>query len=441
MNWLEFVLVVQEEEGRREEFSRGCLFCQQFFNDAQDLLSHMASVHNFDIGQADILVFIPEFLNKIDAQMQELVCLYCEKLFKSRRVLKEHMRKKMHKKLNPENNDWDKYYLVNYLESGKTQQDFSREESEVCRTEEESPSVWDDTERVENEDVQTGAVQPQEIFTRQPQEQHVIGALTGTPLKSEGDEETVGKSRGDKENTGSINTQSGEDTRSREPSVKIPHSPCMQSPTVNPAAVRTSLSSGSQGGARPRSSIGDAAAGGRPACRSSGGRPEDRASSRLKAEVEVGTDHVNPFHHQAETDGPPGTGKKDVVIAAPYSSDWRSPNMQRGLASQSMQVNSYAVEINKFSQCFNVVTDMSVPGNTSVRKYKCIICPDIGVLHGDSMLLEHEQGSKHIKQLKEKTQLIKKPDRRDFISKVNPSQSKDSSVRCNLCPGTDRQTS
>lgn len=151
MDRLEFVLEVQEEERRNDQFNRGCLFCRQEYTSAADLLSHMAFDHNFNIGQADNLVFIPEFLDKIDAQLEQLICLYCEKLFKSREVLKEHMRKKMHKKLNPKNKDWDKYYLVNYLEFGKTWQDFSREESE-CRAEEEPPSAWDDTEKEDNED-------------------------------------------------------------------------------------------------------------------------------------------------------------------------------------------------------------------------------------------------------------------------------------------------
>merc|ERR1719384_2081397 len=148
MDRLEFVLEVQEEERRNDQFCRGCLFCRQEYTNAADLLSHMAFDHNFNIGQADNLVFIPEFLDKIEAQLEELVCLYCEKLFKSREVLKEHMRKKM----NTKNKEWDKYYLVNYLESGKTWQDFSREESEPYRAEEEPPSAWDDTEREDNED-------------------------------------------------------------------------------------------------------------------------------------------------------------------------------------------------------------------------------------------------------------------------------------------------
>ena len=56
-------------------------------------------------------------------------------------VLKEHMRKKMHKKLNPKNKMWDRFYLVNYLESGKTWEDFCREDGD--RPEDEVPSGWD----------------------------------------------------------------------------------------------------------------------------------------------------------------------------------------------------------------------------------------------------------------------------------------------------------
>ena len=150
MDRLEFVLQVQEEERRNENFRRGCLFCRQEFTSAAELLSHMAFDHNFNIGQADNIVFIEEFLDKIDQKLEQLVCLYCEKLFKSREVLKEHMRKKMHKKLNPKNKEWDKYYLVNYLEFGKTWEDFSKEES--YRTEEELPSGWDEGEREGNDD-------------------------------------------------------------------------------------------------------------------------------------------------------------------------------------------------------------------------------------------------------------------------------------------------
>lgn len=44
-----------------------------------------------------------------------LQCLYCERIFKDKTVLKEHMRKKQHKKINPKNRKYDKFYVINYL--------------------------------------------------------------------------------------------------------------------------------------------------------------------------------------------------------------------------------------------------------------------------------------------------------------------------------------
>ena len=46
-----------------------------------------------------------------------LHCLFCEKLFKDRTSLKDHMRKKQHKKINPKNKEYDRFYIINYLVS------------------------------------------------------------------------------------------------------------------------------------------------------------------------------------------------------------------------------------------------------------------------------------------------------------------------------------
>jgi hypothetical protein len=48
-----------------------------------------------------------------------LHCLFCNKVFKNQIVLKEHMRKKQHKKINPKDTEFDKFYVINYLEMGK----------------------------------------------------------------------------------------------------------------------------------------------------------------------------------------------------------------------------------------------------------------------------------------------------------------------------------
>ena len=87
-----------------------------------------------------------------------LLCLYCEGVFKDRITLKEHMRKKQHKKINPNNTEYDRYiyiyiyiqslyttapqsippsiirfYVINYLEAGRTWQEVLAEEDEGKR--------------------------------------------------------------------------------------------------------------------------------------------------------------------------------------------------------------------------------------------------------------------------------------------------------------------
>lgn len=46
-----------------------------------------------------------------------LQCLYCNGVFKDRSTLRDHMRKKQHKKLNPQDKRYDKFYVINYLVS------------------------------------------------------------------------------------------------------------------------------------------------------------------------------------------------------------------------------------------------------------------------------------------------------------------------------------
>jgi hypothetical protein len=109
---LEQVLAVQERERDDQTFRRGCLFCRQEFTRHRDLFDHMAFDHNFSVGQPDNLVYVSKFLDLIESKLEALLCLHCEKVFKSREVLKEHMRKKQHKQLNPRNTVWDQVGLL-----------------------------------------------------------------------------------------------------------------------------------------------------------------------------------------------------------------------------------------------------------------------------------------------------------------------------------------
>ncbi|KAK2163112.1 hypothetical protein LSH36_85g01007 [Paralvinella palmiformis] len=122
---LEEILSEQQRERTDKDFYRKCLFCkQQFAGNRVELFDHMVYEHNFSVGKPDNMVYTGELLDLLDNTLHSLQCLYCEKTFKDRHVLKEHMRKKQHKRLNPKNKKYDKYYIINYLELGKNWESF-----------------------------------------------------------------------------------------------------------------------------------------------------------------------------------------------------------------------------------------------------------------------------------------------------------------------------
>lgn len=56
-------------------------------------------------------------LNWCQDVVGSLRCLYCEKEFPNRTILKSHMRKKHHFKINSDNKRYDEFYLANYVVS------------------------------------------------------------------------------------------------------------------------------------------------------------------------------------------------------------------------------------------------------------------------------------------------------------------------------------
>lgn len=79
------------------------------------------------MGNPHNLVFIDDLIEKIDQKFNDLTCLYCDKVFPEKHTLKEHMRKKLHKRINQENKEYDKYFMVNYLEIDKDWHDIKKE--------------------------------------------------------------------------------------------------------------------------------------------------------------------------------------------------------------------------------------------------------------------------------------------------------------------------
>ncbi|KAJ3183405.1 hypothetical protein HDU87_006724 [Geranomyces variabilis] len=137
------MLKIQEKE-RLEDPShpRKCLFCKVQCPNRTLLFKHMFSEHGFNIGLPDNLVEVSDFLETLQKKLAGLQCLYCEKIFKTSAVLRKHMRKKKHFKINPRNRGYDRFYIINYLEPGKNWEAFENEkyESDEDRKEEE----WED---------------------------------------------------------------------------------------------------------------------------------------------------------------------------------------------------------------------------------------------------------------------------------------------------------
>ena len=55
-------------------------------------------------------------------------CLYCEKLFPDYPTLKDHMRKKQHKRINGRNHAYDQFYPISYLQPGQSWEEVQAED-------------------------------------------------------------------------------------------------------------------------------------------------------------------------------------------------------------------------------------------------------------------------------------------------------------------------
>ncbi|XP_074921688.1 zinc finger protein 277 isoform X2 [Chelonoidis abingdonii] len=74
-----------------------------------------------------------------------LQCLYCEKIFRDKNTLKDHMRKKQHRRINAKNTEYDRFYIINYLEFGKSWEEVqSEDDRELLDNVEEDWSDWEE---------------------------------------------------------------------------------------------------------------------------------------------------------------------------------------------------------------------------------------------------------------------------------------------------------
>lgn len=122
---LEQILAHQKLERDDKSYERECLFCRTVVKGTRsDFLIHLHEKHNFYIAKFDNLIFTADLIEKLNDKLVNCICVYCEKVFKDRVILKEHMRKKGHKRINPNNKEYDVFFVSNYLELGKNWQSY-----------------------------------------------------------------------------------------------------------------------------------------------------------------------------------------------------------------------------------------------------------------------------------------------------------------------------
>ncbi|CAB4375676.1 unnamed protein product [Rhizophagus irregularis] len=143
------VLQIQAHERNNDaKLERKCLFCKNISDNRTILFRHMFMEHNFNIGLPDNLVNVNDFLAILEDKLNNLQCLYCEKRFTTPAVLRKHMRKKKHFKINARNRIYDKFYVINYLEPGKNWETFENEnyESDEDYNKDDSWDDWNEEE-------------------------------------------------------------------------------------------------------------------------------------------------------------------------------------------------------------------------------------------------------------------------------------------------------
>ncbi|XP_055384626.1 zinc finger protein 277 [Condylostylus longicornis] len=130
---LEKVLAQHQFERTDRTFCKECIHCRDIIKGTRsDFLEHLYNKHFVQLGKAENLVFIDELIDIVQSKLENLICLYCEKTFKDRCTLKEHMRKKGHKRINPDLKFYDKFFLINYkTEKPKRTKKFNKKSRET----------------------------------------------------------------------------------------------------------------------------------------------------------------------------------------------------------------------------------------------------------------------------------------------------------------------
>ena len=126
----------------------GCLFCPHTGGSLNETFQHMFISHKFNIGQLENLVMVPQFLELLRSKLKSATCIFCEQNFENQDELLKHLKLKQHFKIHPKNKAYDKFYISNYLSvnGGDIQNKIPIEEDE-----EDEDKEWNGLNELEDE--------------------------------------------------------------------------------------------------------------------------------------------------------------------------------------------------------------------------------------------------------------------------------------------------
>ncbi|KAG0724699.1 Zinc finger protein 277 [Chionoecetes opilio] len=139
---LKHVVNQKERECQDMSFSRQCIYCSETVTGGvTNCFHHLTHQHSFSLGNPNNIVYGAQLLDILHEKLRNLQCLCCEKIFRTHKMLREHMRKQQHRCLNPKNKIYDRFYLRNYLRPGMPWEETKRDLDEESDTESMSEGV------------------------------------------------------------------------------------------------------------------------------------------------------------------------------------------------------------------------------------------------------------------------------------------------------------
>lgn len=147
MNMAQGDILDQVIEDRKLLVSKECIWCAKFFSDTHTrvIFDHLRSEHGLVFGRPENLVFHQELLQLIDERIRMKRCFFCDESFSSLALYEKHIKTRKHNRINPENKEFDKFYVSNYFAQDRDEKqcdtDFSPDDKD---SEAEEWSGWEE---------------------------------------------------------------------------------------------------------------------------------------------------------------------------------------------------------------------------------------------------------------------------------------------------------